>query len=157
VHSYRTKTRTRRRGSITFEVRVRVLHSSIAYCRSTRRRGTTGTSKSTSTSTSTGSKNKIASLLLHKTKTPVDCLPYGTNYDDLFAAGEERCIRRFCSSQQLQQNNNNKRNTIALYKHYYSLLFNPSIPHSCSNPKYKNTCIMSAYVCKKTVLRSEEK
>mmetsp|Transcript_6251 Transcript_6251/g.13409 ORF Transcript_6251/g.13409 Transcript_6251/m.13409 type:complete len:269 (+) Transcript_6251:364-1170(+) len=38
-----------------------------------------------------------------------------------------------------------------------SLLFNPSIPHSCSNPKHKNMCIMSAYVSKKTVLRSEEK
>ena len=38
-----------------------------------------------------------------------------------------------------------------------SLLFNPSLPHSCSNPKYSNTYIMSAYVSKKTVLRSEEK
>ena len=38
-----------------------------------------------------------------------------------------------------------------------SLLFNPALPHSCSNPKYKNSCIMSAYVSKRTVLRSQEK
>mmetsp|Transcript_20390 Transcript_20390/g.41724 ORF Transcript_20390/g.41724 Transcript_20390/m.41724 type:complete len:113 (-) Transcript_20390:28-366(-) len=38
-----------------------------------------------------------------------------------------------------------------------SLLFNPSLPHSCSNPKYSNAYIMSAYVSKKTVLQSKEK
>jgi len=35
-----------------------------------------------------------------------------------------------------------------------TLLFNPSIPHSCSNPKTKGCFIMSAYVSKKTVLNS---
>jgi len=38
-----------------------------------------------------------------------------------------------------------------------SLLFNPALPHSCGNPKYKNLCIISAYVSKRTVLRSQEK
>uniref|UniRef100_A0A7S4EQ41 Prolyl 4-hydroxylase alpha subunit Fe(2+) 2OG dioxygenase domain-containing protein n=1 Tax=Pseudo-nitzschia australis TaxID=44445 RepID=A0A7S4EQ41_9STRA len=37
-----------------------------------------------------------------------------------------------------------------------TLLFNPSIPHSCSNPKRKGSFIMSAYVSKKTVLNSNK-
>ena len=35
-----------------------------------------------------------------------------------------------------------------------SLLFNPIILHSCSNPKYEGCYIMSAYVSTKTVLTS---
>ena len=35
-----------------------------------------------------------------------------------------------------------------------SLLFNPSLNHSCSNPKHNGCYIMSAYVSRKTVLRS---
>ena len=34
------------------------------------------------------------------------------------------------------------------------ILFNPSLYHSCSNPKYDGCYIMSAYVSCKTVLRS---
>ena len=37
-----------------------------------------------------------------------------------------------------------------------TLLFNPSVPHSCSNPKMKDTYIMSAYVTTKTVLRTKQ-
>jgi len=37
-----------------------------------------------------------------------------------------------------------------------TLLFNPLIPHSCSNPKYKESYIMSAYVSNKTVLREKK-
>ena len=32
------------------------------------------------------------------------------------------------------------------------LIFNPLIYHSCSNPKYENSYIFSAYVAKKTVM-----
>ena len=35
-----------------------------------------------------------------------------------------------------------------------SFLFNPSLNHSCSNPKHNGCYIMSAYVSRKTVLRS---
>ena len=35
-----------------------------------------------------------------------------------------------------------------------SFLFNPSLYHSCSNPKYDGCYIMSAYVSHKTVLNS---
>ena len=44
------------------------------------------------------------------------------------------------------------------------LLFNPLVLHSCSNPRYKDSYIMSAYVSAKTILcqnsekmRAEEK
>jgi len=37
-----------------------------------------------------------------------------------------------------------------------TLLFNPSIPHSCLNLKTKGCFIMSAYVSKKTVLNSNK-
>ena len=35
-----------------------------------------------------------------------------------------------------------------------SFLFNPILPHSCSNPRYRGCHIMSAYVSRKTILRS---
>eukprot|EP00536_Pseudo-nitzschia_multiseries_P013281 jgi/Psemu1/309812/fgenesh1_kg.557_\ len=35
-----------------------------------------------------------------------------------------------------------------------TLLFNPLVLHSCSNPKYEGCYIMSAYVSRKTVLRA---
>eukprot|EP00536_Pseudo-nitzschia_multiseries_P011770 jgi/Psemu1/29890/gm1.29890_g len=35
-----------------------------------------------------------------------------------------------------------------------TLLFNPLVLHSCSNPKFKGCCIMSAYKSRKTVLRA---
>ena len=37
------------------------------------------------------------------------------------------------------------------------LLFNPMIPHCCSNPRFEGSTIMSAYCSQKTVFRSESK
>ena len=36
-----------------------------------------------------------------------------------------------------------------------SFMFNPLLPHSCSNPRYPGCHIMSAYVSRKTILRSK--
>jgi len=36
-----------------------------------------------------------------------------------------------------------------------TLLFNPTVLHSCSNPKYEGCYIMSAYVSRRTVLRAD--
>eukprot|EP00536_Pseudo-nitzschia_multiseries_P002684 jgi/Psemu1/301502/fgenesh1_kg.36_\ len=37
-----------------------------------------------------------------------------------------------------------------------TLFFNPLVLHSCLNPKYEGCYIMSAYVSRKTVLRSNQ-
>ena len=36
-----------------------------------------------------------------------------------------------------------------------SFMFNPLLPHSCSNPRYIGCHIMSAYVSRKTIIRSQ--